>query len=103
MQLILRGSGLVGNLVLFGEPRAEIDEPAAIAAEWAVLGGRRPFHFAPAGRTFHYGHQPKPENLGAAGQEKRYVDFDVRRAGGCIVPVQKANGAAMLIAAHFRE
>jgi hypothetical protein len=37
MQLILRGSRFVWNLVLFGEPRTEIDEPAAIAAKRAVL------------------------------------------------------------------
>jgi hypothetical protein len=54
MQLILGGSRLVWNLVLFGKPRTEIDEPAAVAAERPVLGCRRPFHIAPAGRTFHY-------------------------------------------------
>jgi hypothetical protein len=53
MQLILGGSSFVWNLVLFGKPRAEIDEPAAVAAERSVLGCRRPFHIAPAGRTFH--------------------------------------------------
>ena len=103
MQLILRGSRFVWNLVLFGEPRTEIDEPAAIAAERPVLGGRRPFHIAPAGRTFHYRHRPKPKNLGAAGQEKRYVYFDVRRTRRCIQPIQKTNGATMLIAAYFRK
>jgi hypothetical protein len=53
MQLILRGSRFVWDIVLFGEPRTEIDEPAAIAAERPKLRCRRPFHIAPACRTFH--------------------------------------------------
>jgi hypothetical protein len=54
MQLILGSSRFVRNFVLFGEPGAQIDEPAAIAAERPVLGCRRPFHIALAGRTLHY-------------------------------------------------
>src|ERR1700677_422187 len=54
MQLILSGSRLVWNLVLFGEPRTQVDEPTAIAAERPVLRRRGPFHIAPAGRTFNY-------------------------------------------------
>jgi hypothetical protein len=63
MQLILRGSWFVWDLVLFGEPRAKIDEPAAIAAERPVLRRRRPFHIALAGRTLYdRGHRAKDLN-----------------------------------------
>ncbi len=54
MQLFLRGSRFFWNLVLFGEPRTEIDESAAIAAKRPVLRRRRPIDIAPASGTFYY-------------------------------------------------
>ncbi len=88
--------------MLFAEPRAEIDEPAAIAAEGAIDRFLRPFHRALAGRAFddRY-HGNFPRTLGAARQKKRHVHFDVYGAAGGIQPVQKSNGATMLAAADL--
>jgi hypothetical protein len=52
-QLIGCGCRFVGNPVLFIEPRAEIDESAAIAAEGSIDRFWRPFHRALAGRAFN--------------------------------------------------
>ena len=102
MQLILRRSRFVWNLVLFGEPRTEIDEPAAIAAEGPICRLGRPFHRPLAGRTFNYGdHRGSRPDSRTAGQKKRYVHFDVRGAAGRIEPIQKSNGATMLATADF--
>jgi len=63
MQLIFRGSGLIRNLMLFGEPRTQVNQAAAIAAKWPVLGCRRPLHIALAGRTLYdRGHRAKDLN-----------------------------------------
>jgi hypothetical protein len=64
MQLILRGSGFVWNLVLFGEPRTQVNESAPIAAKRPELRCRRPFHVALAGGTLHYrSHRGKEPEL----------------------------------------
>ena len=90
--------------MLFGEPRTEIDEPAAIAAERPELRRRRPFHIAPARGTFDYRtHQPVTAESTTAGQNEGHIHLDVRRTRRGIQPVQEANGAAMLIGAHFRK
>jgi hypothetical protein len=102
MQLILRSPGFVRNFVLLGEPRTQIDEPAAVAAERPVRRCRRPFDIAPARRTFDYRcHPDLNPTLSAAGQLKRHISCDVDRTRGSIQPIQKANGAAMLAGAHF--
>src|ERR1700675_1825615 len=52
-RFIARAGRLVRDLVAFIEPRAEIDEPAAITAEGPVGRCRRPLHRSPAGRAFN--------------------------------------------------
>jgi hypothetical protein len=51
-QFIGCGSRFIRNPMLFTEPRSEVDESAAIAAEGAIDRFRRPFHRALAGRAF---------------------------------------------------
>jgi hypothetical protein len=63
MQLIFRGSGFIRNLMLLGKPRTQVNQAAAIAAKRPVLGCRRPFHIALAGRTLYdRGHRAKDLN-----------------------------------------
>jgi hypothetical protein len=58
---ILAGAGrFVGNPVVLIEPRTEIDEPTAIAAEGSVRRCRRPLHGSPAGGTFNGRDHPNP-------------------------------------------
>jgi len=63
MQLILRGSRFVWNLVLLGKPGTQVNQTTAIAAERPILRRRRPFHIALAGRTLYdRGHRAKDLN-----------------------------------------
>ena len=79
MHLIFSAADFVRNPVLFAEPRTEIDEPAAIAAERPVLP--MPATIPPSRRQV--GHftivaiEAVQPNSSAAGQEKRHVHFDV--------------------------
>src|SRR5580704_6449549 len=90
------------NGVLFGQPRTQINDPAALAAKrpkWRLI---RPFDAAPAGRALHCGWHGAP--LSADGQCKRHILFDRRGAGVKSVPLQEADIAAKLAAtADFRK
>src|ERR1700679_2798978 len=94
----------IRNSVLFIEPCAQIDEPAALAAEGPVWRMRRPFHRPPAGGAFsrRYHFSLRPESS-AASQEKGHIHFHVGGAAGGIEPIQKPNGATMLAAADLGE
>ena len=90
--------------MIFIEPGAQIDEPAALAAEGPVCRVRRPFHRPPAGGAFNrrYHRRQRPDSS-AASQQEGHIHFHVRGAAGGIEPVQKPNGAAVLAAADLGE
>src|SRR6202453_3186270 len=55
------GARLVGNLVLFRDPRPQVDQPAAIAAERPIGRGFRPLDRPAAGGAFNRrGHERRP-------------------------------------------
>jgi hypothetical protein len=96
------GCRFIWNPVLFIEPRAQIDEPAAIAAKGPINRFRRPFDRALAGRTFDdCCHRNLCPDSSAARQKKRHIHFDVYRTTGGIKPIQKSNGATMLATADL--
>jgi hypothetical protein len=95
-------AGLVGDLVLLGQPSPEIDEPAAIATKWPVSRIRRPLDRPLARRTLDRRcHDCQLSRLGTARQPKLHVSFHMRRAAGGIRPVQESDGAAVLASAHL--
>ena len=72
--------------MLLAEPRAQINQPAALAAEGSKRIIIRPRDAALAGRTVHAnGHR-----LGAADQRKRYVRFVLSGALFDAAPLEKA-------------
>src|ERR1700722_1585485 len=70
-RILSRCAAFVWNLVLFSQPSTHIDQAAAIAAERAVGGIRRPFHGPPTRRTLDDGyHLGRSLSSCATGQKK---------------------------------
>ncbi len=97
-----RGAVSPGIGALLGEPRAQIDQPAALAAERPERR-RRPVDLAPAGRTFDAtDRQALRCASGAAAQHERHVGLGLRRACRQAIPGEEAHAAAVVAAADLR-
>src|ERR1700693_502810 len=90
---------LAWDRMLLAEPRTEVDQPAALAAERSKRIFLRPGDVALAGRTVHTdGHR---RLLGAADQGKRHIRFVLSGALFDAAPLEKAHVAAIMTAADL--
>src|SRR5437667_2681845 len=99
--IILHRRRLTGNDALLGQPGAEVDQPAALAAEWAKRSAL-PLQLTLAGGAVdaHRTHRPKPS--AAAAEREGHVRLGLGRARGQPIPGEKADVAAVMTAADLR-
>src|SRR5204863_8600239 len=98
--IILHRRRLTGNGALLGQPGAEVDKPAALAAEWAKRGAL-PLQLTLAGGAVdaHRTHRPGPS--AAAAEREGHVRLGLRRARGQSIPGEEADVAAVMTAADL--
>src|SRR2546429_9531466 len=99
--IILDRRRRTGNGALLGQPGAEVDQPAALAAERAKRGAL-PGELTLAGGAVdaHRTHRPGPS--GAAAEREGHVRLGLGRARGQSIPGEEADVAAGMTAADLR-
>src|SRR5881398_1120447 len=99
--IILHRRRLTGNGALLGQPGAEVDKPAALAAERAKRGALpRELTLAGGAVDAHRTHRPRPS--AAAAEREGHVRLGLGRARGQSIPGEEADVAAVMTAADLR-
>src|SRR6184192_2655608 len=91
---------LTGNGALLGQPGAEVDKPAALAAEWAKRGAL-PLQLTLAGGAVDADRTHRPGPSAAAAEREGHVRLGLRRARGQSIPGEEADVAAVMTAADL--